>query len=578
MPYIGNQPGTGVRNRFIYTATASQTTFSGADNNGKTLKYADSDFVDVFLNGVCLVPVTDYTSTSKTSIVLIQAASLNDTLEVIAYDIATISDTVSKADGGTFNGDLGITNASPDITLTNNTAEDTDGGRESTLTFKGLQSGGEESTLAEIRASHDATADDQKGDLIFKTNDGSDGASPTERIRIDSGGNFLIGKSAVHEFDAYGTAIMMQLESSGTSPYAGFGMVQNSNDTDSAPLIFGKSRGTSAAATTIVQDGDLLGRIEFQGMDGADLETGASIFGVVDGTPGSNDMPGRLVFNTTADGAHSATERMRIDSTGKVVVGSTATTFNADAKIVLSPNSDSIITNNGQCLSLNRTSTDGDILVFYKDQSGVGSIGSINGAYLFIGDVGGVGMSFISDRIRPSSDGADADDTYDIGHPTVRWGTIYAATGSIQTSDENEKQNIASLTSAEITAATAISKLFKTFKFKSKVTAKGDDARTHTGVIAQQVQTAMSDAGLDASKYAFWCSNTWWEADEKYTDDDGKEQTRTNIFDTKDEAPEGATERTRLGLRYAELLAFIGAATEQRLTSIESRLTALEAG
>ena len=484
----------------------------------------------------------------------------------------TISATVANVQ------DVTATDSTPEVTIVNNTHEDSDGGREGKLIFKGQQSGGEESTLAEIEANHHGSSDDEKANLIIRTNDGSDGSSPTERIRIDSGGNFLIGKSAVHEFDAYGTAIMMQLESSGTSPYAGFGMVQNSNDTDSAPLIFGKSRGTSAAATTIVQDGDLLGRIEFQGMDGADLETGASIFGVVDGTPGSNDMPGRLVFNTTADGAHSATERMRIDSTGKVVVGSTATTFNADAKIVLSPNSDSIITNNGQCLSLNRTSTDGDILVFYKDQSGVGSIGSINGAYLFIGDVGGVGMSFISDRIRPSSDGADADDTYDIGHPTVRWGTIYAATGSIQTSDENEKQNIASLTSAEITAATAISKLFKTFKFKSKVTAKGDDARTHTGVIAQQVQTAMSDAGLDASKYAFWCSNTWWEADEKYTDDDGKEQTRTNIFDTKDEAPEGATERTRLGLRYAELLAFIGAATEQRLTSIESRLTALEAG
>ena len=102
MPYIGNQPGTGTRNRFIYTATASQTTFSGADDNGKTLKYADSDYVDVYLNGICLVPVTDYTSTSKTSIVLTQAASLNDTLEVVAYDIATISDTVSKADGGSF--------------------------------------------------------------------------------------------------------------------------------------------------------------------------------------------------------------------------------------------------------------------------------------------------------------------------------------------------------------------------------------------------------------------------------------------------------------------------------------------
>lgn len=104
MPYIGNSPGTGVRNRFIYTATASQTTFTGADNNGKTLKYADSDLVDVFLNGVCLVPVTDYTSTSKTSVVLAQAASLNDTLEIISYDIATIADNVSKANGGTFNG------------------------------------------------------------------------------------------------------------------------------------------------------------------------------------------------------------------------------------------------------------------------------------------------------------------------------------------------------------------------------------------------------------------------------------------------------------------------------------------
>ena len=102
MPYIGNQPGTGVRSRFIYTATASQTTFSGADNNSKTLKYSDADYIDVYLNGVCLVPVTDYAASTKTSVVLTQAASLNDTLEVVAYDIATISDTVSKADGGTF--------------------------------------------------------------------------------------------------------------------------------------------------------------------------------------------------------------------------------------------------------------------------------------------------------------------------------------------------------------------------------------------------------------------------------------------------------------------------------------------
>ena len=121
MPYIGNQPGTGVRNRFIYTATASQTTFSGADDNGKTLKYADSDFVDVFLNGVCLVPSVDYTSTTKTSVVLTQAASLNDTLEVIAYDIATIADTVSKADGGTFEANVTFADGADILTASKGT-------------------------------------------------------------------------------------------------------------------------------------------------------------------------------------------------------------------------------------------------------------------------------------------------------------------------------------------------------------------------------------------------------------------------------------------------------------------------
>ncbi len=118
MPYIGNQPGTGVRSRFIYTATASQTTFTGADNNSKTLKYSDADYIDVYLNGVCLVPVTDYAASTKTSVVLTQAASLNDTLEVVAYDIATISDTVSKADGGTFEANVTFADGADIITAT----------------------------------------------------------------------------------------------------------------------------------------------------------------------------------------------------------------------------------------------------------------------------------------------------------------------------------------------------------------------------------------------------------------------------------------------------------------------------
>jgi len=160
----------------------------------------------------------------------------------------------------------------------------------------------------------------------------NDGSNDRD-FRVESNGNanmlfvdggedmVFVGKNAKTEFDAYGTAVMMQLESAGTSPYAGFGMVQNSNDADGAAFIMGKSRGTSLAATTVVQDGDVLGRIEFQGMDGGDLETGARIMGAVDGTPGSNDMPGRLTFATTADGADSPTERMRISSDGSLSVG-----------------------------------------------------------------------------------------------------------------------------------------------------------------------------------------------------------------------------------------------------------------
>ena len=109
MAYLGRQPNTGVRSRYIFTATASQTTFSGSDDDGKTLKYEDAAYVDVFLNGVLLKPVTDYTATTKTSVVLTSGAAASDIVEIVAYDIANIADTVSKANGGTFDGNVNFT-------------------------------------------------------------------------------------------------------------------------------------------------------------------------------------------------------------------------------------------------------------------------------------------------------------------------------------------------------------------------------------------------------------------------------------------------------------------------------------
>jgi len=89
-------------------------------------------------------------------------------------------------------GDISATDATPEITLKNTTETDADGTRSGKITFKGEQSGGEESVLAQIQGSHDGTADDEKGDLIFKTNDGNDGSSPTEAMRINSDQNISI--------------------------------------------------------------------------------------------------------------------------------------------------------------------------------------------------------------------------------------------------------------------------------------------------------------------------------------------------------------------------------------------------
>tara|TARA_R100000231_G_scaffold131228_1_gene103191 strand:- start:407 stop:1831 length:1425 start_codon:yes stop_codon:yes gene_type:complete len=116
MPYIGVSPTGGVRKVFSYTATAGQTSFSGSDNNSQTLSYSDSNFIDVFQNGVLLLP-SDYTATTGTSVVLDTGATVSDSVQITVFDVFSVSDTVSKADGGTFDGNvatagtLGVTGA-----------------------------------------------------------------------------------------------------------------------------------------------------------------------------------------------------------------------------------------------------------------------------------------------------------------------------------------------------------------------------------------------------------------------------------------------------------------------------------
>ena len=101
MPYIGKSPEFGVRNRFVYQATAGQTSFSGSDADSKTLTYTDSLYMDVYQNGVLHKPGTDYTATTGTTVVLVTGASLNDVVEMVVYDAFSIADSYTKSQADT---------------------------------------------------------------------------------------------------------------------------------------------------------------------------------------------------------------------------------------------------------------------------------------------------------------------------------------------------------------------------------------------------------------------------------------------------------------------------------------------
>ena len=101
MPYIGKAPQQGIRNRFIYQATAGQTSFSGSDANSLSLTYPDGEYVDVYQNGILLKPATDYTATSGTTVVLGPGASGKDVIEIIVYDTFSIANSYTKAEADT---------------------------------------------------------------------------------------------------------------------------------------------------------------------------------------------------------------------------------------------------------------------------------------------------------------------------------------------------------------------------------------------------------------------------------------------------------------------------------------------
>ncbi|SFF13426.1 hypothetical protein [Nitrosomonas sp. Nm166] len=145
---------------------------------------------------------------------------------------------------------------------------------------------------------------------------------------ITNSGATLIGHTASLTVPAVATSLLQINSSASNGQQAGVSAFAWDADTTGTTLTaatytFNRSGSDTTGTHTVVTANNTLGSIYFTGSDGASFTPAALILAAVDGTPGTNDMPGRLIFSTTADGASSPTERMRIDSSGRIGIGGT---------------------------------------------------------------------------------------------------------------------------------------------------------------------------------------------------------------------------------------------------------------
>ena len=264
-------------------------------------------------------------------------ATINDGTTITTADNTsqlTLTSTDADASGG------------PLLTFYRNSASPADSDATGKINFHGENSAGEDTTYAQIFTSildvTDGTEDGRFkiGTLLAGSFDSRLDMTNTETVfnedskdldfRVESNGNanmlfvdggndiVAIGKNSSDTIGGFTNTL--QVEGTGATS-SSISVTRNTNDSNPAYLQFGKSRGTSVGSNTILQNGDEIAQITFNAADGTNRDTpAASIRCSIDATPGENDMPGRLMFFTTADGASSSTERVRIHSGGQVSI------------------------------------------------------------------------------------------------------------------------------------------------------------------------------------------------------------------------------------------------------------------
>jgi len=286
--YIGTAPTAGQYRKLDNISSSfngSTTTFT-TQVGGQNVSAGTPSQLLVSLGGVIQQPTTDYTvSTNSLTFVTAPASGLSF-FAILMGDALSVG---TPADGSVSTAKL-ATGLTVDLTSGSAAAP--------SLTFDantGLYSPAED-TIGFVEGGVEAARIDSSGRLLVGTS--------TSRIVEDLLGN---GPQGLIQIEAVNSDAIMSIISAGTADAGRCGTIS-----------LGRHRNSTVGATpTVVQSGDALGAICFAGGDGTDMRTkGASIACQVDGTPGADDMPGRLVFSVTSDGASSPTERMRITSAG----------------------------------------------------------------------------------------------------------------------------------------------------------------------------------------------------------------------------------------------------------------------
>ena len=235
--------------------------------------------------------------------------------------------------------------------------------------------------------------------------------------------------------------------------------------------------------------GNNLAHINFK-WNGTDV---ARIIGVA-GADTTNKDDAHITFQTASAG--SPAERMRIDSSGNILVGKTSSDGSA-AGHEMRPTSFAIHTrDNGAPLGVRRigsgTNDEGNYIFFENASADVGQIGYVSTGFFIQGESSHSGFRFGGNQIVPFRDGSDSDDTTDLGASGTRFDDIFATNTSISSSDANKKNTI---TDSDLGLDFINNLSPKSYIFNGKT-------RVHYGLIAQEVENVLSDINKPTSKFA----------------------------------------------------------------------------